>query len=98
MKTFSVSSLLFLIVAITFVEAAKGNSLKCQVNKKGNEPKEETCTPPNDKYCNYIEKEGAVERNCSAGKGSDPKVKCIKTSSFTSCLCKGDNCNAKYLG
>ena len=69
--------------------------MKCHVNEKGGEPKEVTCQPPYDKYCNYIEKEGVVTRNCSAGEGLWPKVRCIKTSWFTSCLCKGDNCNAK---
>merc|ERR1712136_580702 len=71
------------------------NSLKCHVNEKGGEPKEVTCQPPYDKYCNYIEREGLVTRNCSAGEGLWPQVRCIKTSWFTSCLCKGDNCNAK---
>ena len=71
------------------------NSLKCHVNQKGSEPKEVTCQPPYDKYCNYIEREGVVTRNCSAGEGLWPQVRCIKTSWFTSCLCKGDNCNAK---
>jgi len=71
------------------------NFLKCIVNEKGGEPKEVTCQPPYDKYCNYIDKEGVVTRNCSAGEGLWQKVRCIKTSWFTSCLCKGDNCNAK---
>merc|ERR1712136_405153 len=71
------------------------NSLKCHVNEKGGEPKEVTCQPPSDKYCNYIDREGVVTRNCSAGEGLWPQVRCIKTIWFTSCLCKGDNCNAK---
>ena len=42
------------------------------MNEKGAELKEVTCQPPNDKYCNYIEREGVVTRNCSAGEGLWP--------------------------
>merc|ERR1712212_1047818 len=68
-------------------------SLKCHVNEKGAEPKEETC-PPGTKYCNYIDRNGVVTRNCSSGLGVWPRVRCTRASWFTSCLCEGDNCNA----
>ena len=69
------------------------DSLICNVNEKGTEPKQVACQPPFNKFCNYIDREGVVTRNCSAGEGLWPKVRCIKMSKFTSCLCKGDNCN-----
>ena len=68
--------------------------LKCHVNGKGAELKQVECKPPNNKFCNYnIDEEKNVTRNCSAGEGLWPKVRCIKTSRFTSCLCDSDNCN-----
>ena len=68
--------------------------LKCYVNGIGAAPKQDTCKPPYDKFCNYITDEiGVVTRNCSAGEGLWPRVRCIKTSKFTSCLCDTDNCN-----
>ena len=63
------------------------------MNEKGAEPKEETC-PPGTKYCNYIDRNGVVTRNCSSGLGVWPRVRCTRASWFTSCLCEGDNCNA----
>ena len=68
--------------------------MKCQVNEKGAEPKEVTC-PPHSKYCNYIDRNGVVTRNCSSGKGKWPSIRCVKLSWFTSCLCKGDSCNIR---
>ena len=71
--------------------------MKCQVNEKGEEPKEVTCNPPYNKFCNFISERNGFElsltRNCSAGEGLWPKTRCIKTSKFTSCMCDTDNCN-----
>ena len=68
--------------------------LKCHVNGKGAELKQVECKPPNNKFCNYIiDEEKNITRNCSAGEGLWPKVRCIQTSKFTSCLCDTDNCN-----
>ena len=69
-------------------------ALTCHVNEKGAEPIPVVCQPPYDKFCNYIDRDGVVTRNCSAAEGKWPMVRCIKMSSFTSCLCKGDNCNS----
>ena len=70
----------------------------CHVNGKGDTPKQDTCKPPYDKFCNYvIDENDSVTRNCSAGEGLWPKVRCIKTSKFTSCLCDTDNCNYQCL-
>ena len=69
-------------------------TLKCHVNGIGAEPKQVTCKPPYDKFCNYItDEKGVVTRNCSAGEGLWPRVRCIQTRKFTSCLCNTDNCN-----
>ena len=68
--------------------------LKCHVNEIGDEPTLVTCKPPNDKFCNHItDEKKRVTRSCSAGEGLWPKVRCIQTSKFTSCLCDTDNCN-----
>ena len=74
--------------------AISAKPLKCHVNEKGAKPEQITCQPPYNKFCNYItDEKGDVTRNCSAGEGLWPKVRCIQTSKFTSCLCDTDNCN-----
>ena len=74
--------------------AISAKPLKCHVNGKGAKPEQLTCQPPYNKFCNYItDEKGDVTRNCSAGEGLWPEVRCIKTSKFTSCMCDTDNCN-----
>merc|ERR1719167_451601 len=68
-------------------------SVKCHMNGKGEDPKEITCKP-GIKFCNYIDRNGIVTRNCGSGVGKWPRVRCIRTNWFTSCLCEGNNCNA----
>jgi len=94
----------FIVVLIKITKEA--NSLKCHVNEKGAEPKEETCKTGEDEWCNYSENKDGVIRKCKGKKddiGWEIKEGCIKTKEFkiggrvvpetTTCACNSNNCN-----
>jgi len=84
----------------------EANSLKCHVNEKGAEPKEETCKTGEDVWCHHSEDKNGVVRKCKGKKddlGWNIIEGCMKTKEFkiggkiapetTTCACNSDNCN-----